>query len=360
MTQQQTQTAERAATAPVEGLEPSRIPATLSQQPIVELPLEVRQQLELRRMMNQVASAIANLSWGKALDVPTRRAIAEYCHKYGVDPLTEVDILGGNLYINADYWKRRMGELRQQGIIADFRLDHIHRDERLEKIMNDTNAPAEYRRKATDEWYRTQFERARHNVPEQAAAACVCYIWLAVGGHPVEGCKWGGNDTSVMQPRSGGGSSPNPIVENNPELSVESQSIRRAMVMVASHLPAVLPNPEAMAADAKLLAASIDDAKARDAAIDAAQPKGFTPIPGTAADPYALDDTGAAVDGGLKNAFAAVGIDPVAVAEANQVSIQPAKPTDPDASVTDGDEDDRCPFCGWVDGEHEVGCVNAP
>jgi hypothetical protein len=53
-----------------------------------------------------------------------------------------------------------------------------------------------------------------------------------------------------MQPRHGGGQAPNPIAENNPTLSVESQSIRRALRQLISHITGsrvTLPNVDAMA-----------------------------------------------------------------------------------------------------------------
>lgn len=224
------------AAPPEEG---SNLPTTLGNKPMVELTIAQQQALELRRTANFMAAAIANLSWGKNLDERTRRAIADFGHRYGIDPITEIDLLGGGLYVNSEYYLRRLGELRQQGVVKDFWLDHINADDRLIKLFMDEAAPKDVRERARAEHYRRVDERIRHNAPEQADAICVCNIVLASGGHPVQGVKWGGNGTSVMQPKGGGGSAPNPVVEANPELSVESQSVRRAMRQVASYIPAM-------------------------------------------------------------------------------------------------------------------------
>lgn len=207
---------------------------------IERLSPEMREHVELRRQFNVLVGAIAGSSWGKNMSPGLRRAIAEYCQRYDVDPVTEIDNLGGSIYVNAEWHMRKLGEARRAGVVKDFWLEHIHADERLERIIKapDGTYPPAMVAKAREKWDRSLWLRIEHNVPENAAAACICYIDLGDRGHPVQGCKWGGNGESVPQMKSGGGSYPNPIVENNPELSVESQAIRRAFRQVLSHVSA--------------------------------------------------------------------------------------------------------------------------
>jgi hypothetical protein len=158
--------------------------------------------------------------------------------------MTELDILGGNFYINSEWSLRKLGEMRRRGLVDDFWIVHIHADTRLKALIDDPNMGETYREEARRRWSDALFKRVEQNVPEEAAAAAIAYIVLPGGGHPIKGCKWGGNGTSVRQARGGGATAPNPIVENNAALSVESQAIRRAMRQVASAVGDLAPDFE--------------------------------------------------------------------------------------------------------------------
>jgi hypothetical protein len=211
---------------------------------------------------------IGATGWGrKELDDAGRRALAAYCHRYGVDPLTELDWLDGP-YINAEFFKRKLGELRLQGIIRDHELDHVHLDTRLLALAENERAPQEIRDEAAAQYYRATFLRGKHNIPDEAEAACICRIYLPDGNRPLVGVKWAGNGTSTPQPRQGQGPRPNPVMELNPVLSVESQSIRRAMLQLGSQVSTLLPQLERMEAEAAAIGA---DAAPRVAAQRAAE-----------------------------------------------------------------------------------------
>lgn len=216
---------------------PASVPGIMSSSPIGKLPAHLEAGLELVRQHGQVSAALAAMTWGKGMTAITRRAVSSYCERWGLDPLTELDILGGNFYITSEFYIRKLGELREAGRVVDFWLEHIHNDERIGyTFRQDEHAPADVKEEARRLWYRNMLKRAEFNVPEAAGAACVCYIKLPGDGHLVAAAKWGGNGTSVLQPKRGGGKSPNPVVEDNPELAVESQAIRRAMRCVTSHV----------------------------------------------------------------------------------------------------------------------------
>lgn len=207
-----------------------------SKRPVgTRLTAEQEAEIEQRRAQNLITAAIAGCSWGKSMSSPMRRAYADYCHRYDVDPVTEMDNLGGSVYVNADWYRRKLGELRLRGIVKDYWIEHIQADVRLEKLRNDQSIPKELRERAQAKWFDMLMRRVEHNAPENAAAICVCTIDIG-SGTVIKGCKWAGNGTSVQQPRHNGGSSPNPIAENNPTLFVETSSIRRACVQLFSHL----------------------------------------------------------------------------------------------------------------------------
>jgi hypothetical protein len=251
--------------------EGSATPGLVSSRPIAQLPERVLQGMEMSRQHVQVIGALASLSWGKALTPVMRRAVSQFCDRYGIDALTELDVLGGSFYINAEFYLRKLGELRRAGVIADFWFEHIHADPRLRALMIDERAPADVREMAARRWYAALNKRVDQNAPEDAEAICICYIVLPSGGHVVKGCKWAGNGTSVKQPRSGGAAQPNPIAENNPTLFVESASARRAARQVVSHVkdPAILPNFGEMDAELEEISNAVRPMLEQQAAINA-------------------------------------------------------------------------------------------
>lgn len=243
--------------------------ALVQRGPITELSPETKQQLELARQFVTVVGAIGGMSWGQGLTPGIRKAIAEYCRVYDVDPLTELDVLGGSFYVNSEWFLRKLGDMMRRGDIESFWLAHIHKDERLREVMQDPEAPAEIRAEAADAWYRAKLQRALHNAPENAEAICVAYIKLPGIPRPITGCKWGGNGTSIQQPNRGGGSRPNPVVENNAALSVESQAIRRAVRQVSSHVGSRLPDFDKMDSDLTALGNRAEAVVAQQQEIDA-------------------------------------------------------------------------------------------
>jgi hypothetical protein len=146
-----------------------------------------------------------------------------------------MDNLGGSVYVNGDWYKRKLGELRLRGIIRDYYLEHIQADPRLDKLRNDQSISEEQRKEVNRVWLDKLMKRVEHNAPENAAAIVVCSIDIGRGSL-IKGCKWAGNGTSVKQFHHNGGSSPNPIAEANPTLFAETSSIRRAANQLFSHL----------------------------------------------------------------------------------------------------------------------------
>jgi hypothetical protein len=260
-----TEPQDRTTTAVDPETDGTNMPAIIASRPIAAMggfEPTAAQELELNRQYVQIIGAIGAMSWGQRLTPGLRKAVAEYCRQHDVDPLTELDVLGGKFYINAAWYHRKLGDLRRRRIVADFWIEHIHADPRLHAMMTDERYPEPVRADARQRWAEKAMKRIEFNAPEEAAAIAVCYIQLPDGGHPIVGVKWGGNGTSMKQPKGGGGSQPNPIVEANPELSVTSQAIRRAMRQVQTHLSDVV-GAEDVFPDIKAMESDFKDASER-------------------------------------------------------------------------------------------------
>lgn len=189
-----------------------------------DLPAHLKASLELRRRDRAMAAAIANESWGKKLDAETRAAIAGYCQKYGID-VTEIDVLGGQLYRNARFYFSRLAALHRAGLIEYAYADHIAADPRL--VEDAKSADPELARIAQDEFVRRRAARTEFAVPEDAVAACVFRVKTKGAVRETTGCKW--IPAKVEN---------DPVGKSRPVETVESRAARRCLRQLISNIPA--------------------------------------------------------------------------------------------------------------------------
>jgi hypothetical protein len=200
------------------------------------LPPEIQAKIDENRARNVMVAQIRGTQWAKDCSEQVIRAVAEYAHRYGIDPVSELEILGGRLYKTASYYERKGAELMQSGVIARIETDHVEADTRLEHAYEQARRFAKDAAEASDapegeaaywsneasrarrEIQRRTMERIRWNAPEKAAAVVVTRIYLAGAEQPIEGCNWCGNG---VRPRD-------PVGDAEPSKTAETRSARRA------------------------------------------------------------------------------------------------------------------------------------
>jgi len=193
------------------------------------LPADVQRALDERKLRNMVAAKIAGMSWGGALDLEARRALADWGQQHGVDVTTEIHILGNRIYKNADYYINRAQKYVRAGLIA-IDLRYINVDRRLEEDAANTDpfyteTAAEARREiATRRSLRIQF-----NVPEAAQSAVLCVVRFPGSGESFPAAKWCGGGT-----RKG-----DPVGDGNPEATAATRAIRKALKMAVGYEPEI-------------------------------------------------------------------------------------------------------------------------
>jgi hypothetical protein len=221
-------------TAPTEGTAVATV-----RESVGTLPLEIRQRIELRRMMNAATAQIASLNWGAKIDSDTRRAIAEWGRKFNVDVTTEIDVLGNNVYPNAKYYLRRLGELIDAGVVQYAYADHVHRDPRLDQLGQE----------GAVEFNRRMLERVKWNIPEDAKGAVVFRVKLASMEQEVVGVNWAGDPGRTKLGYQGvkkTGEEADPIGFLEPAKTAESRAARRCLRQLVSHVPKVAEDIEMM------------------------------------------------------------------------------------------------------------------
>jgi len=202
--------------------------ATLSA--IGSLPAEMRAALQLRKQLAAASADLAKTSWGQNLEGTTRKAVAQWGHEFGVDVATEVEVLGGNIYLNAAFYLRKLAEMQAAGLIEYAVADHIGPDERLTALAaaGSEDAKAELERRTT--------EQIIHNCPppgklDQCVAAVVFRVKLRNMDREVTGAKWTGDR------RNNAGKRTDPVGYEFPVETAESRAARRCLRRIVSHLP---------------------------------------------------------------------------------------------------------------------------
>lgn len=196
--------------------------------PVGELSPQAQQMIAERKQHSALIAQLKGATWAKEIDENTIRAIAVWAKLHDVDAATEIDVLGGNIYVNAKEAYRRLGELTTAGEITKHGpIDWIHYEERLDKLAA---AGDEW---ATEEATRRLRLRIEHNVPEEATAAGIYRIWHRALSEPVVGCKWNQKGRKITINKKDGGTwekQADPVGDLFPMEAVESRAIRRAML----------------------------------------------------------------------------------------------------------------------------------
>lgn len=224
-----------------------------------EIPADVRVALDQRKNRHLVAAKMSEMNWGKGLDEMTRRAVAAYLERNQLD-LTEVDVLGGNLYRNSRYYKRRLAEMVEDGKIEYVKSDWVHADARLKTLASLGGEQGTW---ATDEQARRERVRIEYGIPDAAVGACVFRVKVHGVDKEMTAAKWCGGGTRVQDP----------VGDKFPMESSESRSCRRAMTLVASSIPALRWREEDLNDQGIEFGAVLKEGLARSDAQEVFQPK---------------------------------------------------------------------------------------
>jgi hypothetical protein len=234
-----------------------------------------RYRLQQARQDRNYMMALSAEAWGSGISFGLRKAAAEYCRRNHLDP-GEIDILGGKIYRNGYYYRRRIAELRTDGRVEWSKWYYIHHDERLDQLAKDAAevGDTETEQYAKNEALFRMKERIRLSVPVDASHACVAVVKITGDANPLEGADWiQPGRTKKKSARYGGGEVlADPIGEEEPEKTVVTRAWRRAGLLVAAELPDLRQQEEILDADAEIIEeAIVAEKKATDANVEAAE-----------------------------------------------------------------------------------------
>lgn len=172
------------------------------------------------RERNELVAAIRGTQWGRDTTPQMARAVAHYCHENGLDPVRHVEILGGRIYLTAEFYDERGAALIRAGHVIPDEPDIISADPRLDELAakGDEWAVAESTRRIR--------ERIKHGVPEKSVAAVVQRFRLAATGQAVIGVNW-----------CGGTGRRDPVGDAEPTKTATTRARRRAWKQLAEVIP---------------------------------------------------------------------------------------------------------------------------
>lgn len=251
---------------------PAEAPAIQNaKRPATPLPEHIQHALTLRAQEREIAAELSKTNWGERLDVYTRKAIAHWGMRWGIDVAQEIDILGNRIYLNAKFYLRGLAHLVAAGRVDYVDLDHVEDDPRLAAFPKEKQRRLEL--------------RIQHGLPDKAVSAVIARIKLK--GTPIEftGAQWcGGRGTNAS------GKLKDPIGEERPTETAETRALRRCLRLMVSHIPAEAAKRDAALDDAATdLEHIISDASGR-AKADLAQVSRLPrPLAGNSSeDPYGI------------------------------------------------------------------------
>jgi hypothetical protein len=245
------------------------------------LDAEGRRQVLEQRMRRANLQAVANESWGSALSPNAQRAVAAYMVRFNLD-VGEVEILGGKIYRNGQYYKRRIAEMRTRGMVEWSMGDHIGPDARLDKLAEDGDAWAK------EESTRRLRERIRWSVPEDATHAYVSRVKVKGDENPLEGCDW--ITPKRMKQTKYGPKLADPVGADEPEKTVITRAWRRVGLIAAAEIPELRQQEEVMDAGAVEVSEEVERIGTEEGARDVSARRPRELMPATRPDaPYEPD-----------------------------------------------------------------------
>lgn len=183
--------------------------------------------VERQKEINAVTKMMAGMQFGNVrgenLSPETRYAIARVCEQYGADPAIHIHILGGNLYLNAQFWAERVNGLPNLKGWEQFNISALYSAELRKQAKQMLADSKEYE---VPEWRdqglklieaanKADQRRAYFGIPDTAVAAYETVIDFT-------------DRASVYEANYAPNSGNDPVGKARPNETARSRSLRRA------------------------------------------------------------------------------------------------------------------------------------
>lgn len=204
--------------------------------------------------LRQMTVQIRGQQWGASCSPEVQYAVARYCLRNNLDAVRHIEVLGGRLYLTAEFYREMGAELLLNGTIVPDEPRLIHADKRLDELAT-----------AGDEWAKQEREariraRIQYGVDEDSPAAALVKFTLKSGA-VIVGCNWIGGTSSKKR---------DPVGQAEPTKTAITRAERRAWRQVVEAVPTFREKVQHIEVSAKLATAEV-------AELVAAEPKAQRP-----------------------------------------------------------------------------------
>lgn len=201
-----------------------------------------------RREMSKVAKQIEGLEWGKGYSPMTRATIAEFVQVTRANPVIHIDVLGGKIYLNAEFWADR---IRTDPYFYDYEQYDISRSvedaireraarmhERADTFAEGSDEHRKWKSRAyelEDEADDLNIRRARWSAPADVECVVETVIMRFINAAPLDEIRAGrisgetleGYIVEVRECNWAGGLKQDPVGNTHPAKSARTRSLRR-------------------------------------------------------------------------------------------------------------------------------------
>lgn len=210
-------------------------PSTAVTAPKKPVPAGTSDVVRQLRERNAMVAAIRGTQWGKDCSDTVQRAVAHYCLMNGLDATRHVEMLGGRIYLTAEFYRERGAKLIQSGDVTPLPTRNIHIDPRLDVMIADATDD-DMRQWAIAEKRDRLKLRIEYGVPDKAEGAAIVGLKLK-NGDVLYGVNWCGGKTNQKVGKGGQLYDADPVGDNQPVKTAEARAERRAWRRVVEVLP---------------------------------------------------------------------------------------------------------------------------
>lgn len=235
-------------------------------QQIEEIRKAGRQQVALRKEVQEIFTTIAGLEWGSgrsavrgsSFSPETRWAFAQFCYLTGANPYYHVDILGGGPYLNAEYWSDRINSdplfhhMEQRDLSPSTEAALRERAGRLKAVAGQLPEGEERAKRMLqafdleEEADDVALARSNWSAPEWAQVVVETTIYRFMNAAPIDAirsgeitdyeryliavpeCNWAGGRPPAKKRDGSGTYDSDPIGNEEPAKTARTRSLRRA------------------------------------------------------------------------------------------------------------------------------------
>lgn len=216
-----------------------------------EKALTVATQLREREMQLGAQKALAAQSWGKNFANDVQLAMAKWCEENGLDHVRHIDILGGTVYLNAEYYIDRLREHKNYHRSYAIVIAPYSRQDIPEDVFKDSKVRGRLAQDEVRDNIKLHTLQRKHrphaylNDPKYKDTCAAVVVVIEMWGADAEGKRAlveyeGMNEAGSCGRRTGSNKGKDPVGDAEPVATATTRAYRKACWKVPGMSPKVV------------------------------------------------------------------------------------------------------------------------